>query len=139
MRQQADSPPPETRTAWQCRKAPCLSTSAPSARYRQRSVGTEAISPGLDSLVINHAASIHLGQSLTGQMTMLFFLVDPGGQGLLDDPVLGALQALSHQIDLFGQLHRDVSRDRSVFCGSCHDRVTPDQWSVQSGCSAGVL
>lgn len=64
-----------------------LSTSTPLARHRQRSVSAEAISPGLDSLVVNHAASVNIGQGLAGQATTFFFLVYPRGQSLLDDPI----------------------------------------------------
>ena len=71
--------------------------------------------------MVNNAASVNIGQGLTGQATALFFLVYPGGQSLFDDPVFGAFQTLGHQIDLLGKLFRDVSCDRSGFRGGCHD------------------
>jgi hypothetical protein len=82
----------------------------------------------LDGLVVNNAASVNIGQCLKGQTTTLFFLIYPSGQGLLDDPVFGAFQAFSHQVDLFGQLHWDMSRYGSGFRGGCHDGVTPNRY-----------
>jgi len=66
---------------------------------------------------------IHIGQRLAGQAAAFFLLIEPGGQGLLDDPVLGALQTLGNLIDTFGQLDRDVSGDGSGFGGSGHKGV----------------
>ncbi|MND98451.1 hypothetical protein D3C80_908020 [compost metagenome] len=70
--------------------------------------------------MVDHAAGIHIGQGLASQAAAFFFLVEPGDKSLLNDPVLGALQALGDVIDSFGQLDRDVSGDRSSFCGSGH-------------------
>lgn len=91
-----------------------------------RSVGAQALSPGLDGLMVDYPTGIHISQGLAGQAAALLFLVEPGGQGLFDDPVFGALQALGNLIDTFGQLDRDVSGDGSGF--GC--------WAMINSCAA---
>jgi hypothetical protein len=71
--------------------------------------------------MVNYAARINVGQGFAGETATLFFLVDPGGECLFHDPILRSLKALSHQIHFFGELHRNVGRDGSGFCGGCHD------------------
>jgi hypothetical protein len=57
------------------------------AQLLRRLVGTQAFGPGLHGLMVDYAASIHIGQRLAGQATALFLPVEPGGQGLLDRDV----------------------------------------------------
>src|SRR5690625_7453209 len=93
----------------------CWSTSVPSTRYRQRGVGTQAVGPGLHGLMVDDMTGIHIGQSLTGQAAALLFLIEPGGQGLLDDPVPGTLQAIGNFIDALSQFNGDMrSEERRV-------------------------
>jgi hypothetical protein len=77
--------------------------------------------------MVNDAASVNVGQGLTGQATTLFFLVYPSRQSLLYDPISRALQTFSHHVDLFSQVHRDMSSYGSSFRSGCHERVTPDR------------
>jgi hypothetical protein len=50
-------------------------------------------------LVIYHAACVHIGQGRSGQAAALFFLINPCGQGLLENSVRGAAQMCGHLID----------------------------------------
>ena len=83
--------------------------------HRQRRFGAQALGPGLYSLMVDYAPGIHIGQGLACQAAAFFFLVDPGRKRLFNDPVLGALQALSDLVDTHGEIHRDVSCDGSGF------------------------
>jgi|TARA_R110002094_G_scaffold77429_2_gene83913 hypothetical protein len=63
----------------------------------------------LDGLMVNHSASVYIGQGLTGQAAAFFFLVEPGGKGLFYDPVLGTFQAGGNVIDSLSQIDRHMS------------------------------
>lgn len=71
--------------------------------------------------MIDDDPSIDVAEGFVGQTATFFFLVDPGGKSLFDDPVSGALQAFRHQINLFGELHGHVSGDGSGFRGACRE------------------
>lgn len=60
--------------------------------------------------MINHAASFHVGQRLSGQAAALFFLVNPRGQSVIDNPDLGATLTCCKLIDSLSQLHWDARR-----------------------------
>jgi hypothetical protein len=85
------------------------------------SIPAETIGPSLDCLVVNHSASVNIGQGFMSQETPFLLLVYPRRQRLFDDPVPGAPKVLGHQIDFFGQVHRDLNGDGPSFCEGCHD------------------
>jgi len=57
--------------------------------------------------MVDDPAGLHVVQRFERQAPMFLLLVDPGRQGLLDDPTARAFQAGSHPIHLFreGQRH----------------------------------
>lgn len=74
--------------------------------------------------MIDHSVGVHIGKGLVGQADALFFLINSGGQGLFDDPALGAPQVFDQLIDLIGQLQWDVNRKDSGFGWASHDGVS---------------
>lgn len=49
------------------------------------SVIAQAVGPGLNCLVIDQVAVVHIVQSREGQLTARFFLINSCDQGFLDD------------------------------------------------------
>lgn len=70
--------------------------------------------------MVDHSPGIHIGQRLASQAAAFFLLIEPCGQGLLDDPVLGAFQPLGNFIDTLGKLDGDVRGDGSGFGAGSH-------------------
>jgi hypothetical protein len=58
--------------------------------------------------MVDYVAGVHVLQRLKRQPVPFFFLIDPGGEGLFDDPSPGPLKPARHLIDLFGKRCRDV-------------------------------
>jgi hypothetical protein len=51
-------------------------------------------------------ACLHLGQGFQRECATFFFLINPGRQGLLDDPATGTIQTCCDLVDAFGERQR---------------------------------
>jgi len=66
-------------------------------------------------LMTDNAAGIDIGKRFERQPAALLFLIDPGCEGLLDDPAPGPFEASRQLIHLFSERQRHMCRDDPGF------------------------
>ena len=68
----------------------------------------EAVGPGEDGLVVDDGVCRDVGEGFEGEAMAFFFLVDPGNEGLFDDPGAGAVKARGAAVEFVGQGEGDL-------------------------------
>jgi hypothetical protein len=65
--------------------------------------------------MVDYPTCINVRQRFKCQTPTFFFLFDPGGQSLLDDPSTRSFEARRHFVHLFGQGKRHMSGEHFRF------------------------